>query len=123
MRSAPTVATSSGVPARPAGLVSIMARNAAPLGALSSSRDIGVTMTPGLMALIRAPSPPHRFRTDAQCVPGLGELVGVQGIEHGVGLQHRQRHQLLHRGCRQLALLFGGQRGQDVPGLRGDDHP
>lgn len=45
MRSAATVPTSSGVPARPA---------AAPRGPLSSSFASGVMMMPGLIVLIRA---------------------------------------------------------------------
>ena len=60
MSSAATLATSSGVPARPTGHSSIMRRYPAPRGPLSSSLASGVIMMPGLIVLTRAPRLPQR---------------------------------------------------------------
>lgn len=58
-RNAAAAAMSSGVPIRPLGDESIMARIASPSSEASSVWLIGVEMMPGLIALIRAPRLPH----------------------------------------------------------------
>ena len=80
-------------------------------------------MIPGLIVLIRAPAlgPADRFGHDPQRVASLGELVGVQRVGDLVGLQHRQREQLLGRCGRQRGVLLGGEGAEPVPGLGGDD--
>ena len=54
-------------------------------------------MMPGLMVLTRAPrlAPADGFGHDPQRVAALGELVGVERVRDLVGLEHRQREQLV----------------------------
>jgi hypothetical protein len=53
-------------------------------------------------------APADRLGHDPQRVAALGELVGVEGILYLVGLQERQRQQLVRRRqCKRLVLLHG----------------
>ncbi len=58
--SAPTFATSSGVPARPEADALIKRRYPSPREPANSSFASGVMMIPGLMVLTRAPRLPYR---------------------------------------------------------------
>ena len=125
MRSAATVATSSGVP-RPAGrgqLDHAPVALAAGAGQLvlgeGGDDDAGADRVDPRAALAPADGLGHH----PQRVASLGQLVGVQGVGHLVGLEHRQGQQLLGRRRRQGGVLLGGQGAQTVPGLRGDDDP
>ena len=68
-------------------------------------------------------APAHRLGHDAQRVATLGELVGVQGVRHLAGLEEGKAEQLLDGRRGQRFVLFDGERGQAVPGLRRDDDP
>jgi hypothetical protein len=122
IRSAPTVPTSSGVPARPAGHSSIIRRYPSPPGPVISSLAIGVKMMPGLIVLTRASRLPplHGLGHHPQRVSALGQLVGVQRVPHLVRLQHRQAEQLIGGRQSQSRVFLGSQRAQAVPGLRSD---
>ena len=124
MSSAPTVPTSSGVPARPAGAefdhapVSLAARTGQLVAGERGEDDAGADRVDPGAAL----APANGLGHHAQRVPALGELVGVERVRHLVGLEHRERQQLVGRGRRQRGVLLGGEGAESVPGLRRDDH-
>ena len=45
----------------------------------------------------------------------------MKRIRHLVGLKEGKTEQFFHRCCGQGFILFDGERGQTMPGLRGDD--
>ncbi len=100
-----------------------MRRYPSPRGPVSSSFASGVMMMPGLIVLIRAPRLPHRTASaiTRSEFAAFGQLVGVQGVGHLIGREHREREQLVGRCRRERGVLFGGQRAETVPGLRRDD--
>src|SRR5271165_4571181 len=85
--SAPTVPTSSGVPARPAEDTSIMRRYPAPRGPVSSSLASGVMMIPGLIVLTLAPRLPQR--TASAMVPHFFPLDEV-APDRQLGREHAE---------------------------------
>ena len=123
MRRAPTVPTSSGVPARPAGAqldhapVSLAARTGQLVLGEGRDDDAGADRVDPRAAL----APPHRLGHHPQRVPALGELVGVERVRHLVRLEHRKSEQLVGGRGRQRLVLLGRQRREAVPRLRGDD--
>jgi hypothetical protein len=72
--------------------------------------DAGAALAPG-----------EAFGLDAQVVAALGVAVG--GAAHALGVQERERQQLVGRGVRQRVLLLGIERREHVPSHRGDDDP
>jgi hypothetical protein len=79
-------------------------------------------MMPGLIALSpTALAPAHCLGHHTQRVSALRDLVCVKRIRHFVGLKERKTEQLFHRCCGQCFILFDGEWGKTMPGLRGDD--
>jgi hypothetical protein len=68
-------------------------------------------------------APAHRLGRHAQRVPALRDLVRVQGVLHLVGPKEGKTEQLFRGRRGQRLVLFDGERGEAVPGLRRDDDP
>ena len=76
MNNAPTIPTSSGVPARPAGDSSIIRRYPSRRGPLSSS----FASAANRVGPCAAPAPPNGLGHDTRRIPPLSQLVGVQRV-------------------------------------------
>lgn len=66
-------------------------------------------------------APTNRRSHNAQGVPALRDLIRVKRIRYLVGLKERKIEQLLHRCCGQRFILFDGEWGEAMPGLRRDN--
>ena len=115
-------ATSSGVPARPAGLsldhapVSLTARPGQFVLGERGDDDAGADRVDPRAAL----APAHGLGHHPQRVPALGELVGVQRVRHLVRLEHRQAEQLLDGVVASALFCSTVSARQAVAGLRRD---
>lgn len=113
MRSAPTVPTSSGMPAR---LAAELDHTPIPFAAWPGEFVLGERGHNDPRADRVDPraslAPANRLGHHAQRVPAFRELVCVKGIGHLVGPQERKPEQLLNGCGGQRPVLLDGERGQ-----------